>query len=406
MIDDRQESTGHASRFIYVIALLLCGPCFASPAVLSRNGAYVAVEAYAPNIVRVTIATDYATAATPPGCGFIADALPHGFAHGESAGGDDFNSSALRLHIDGPSLPAVPSSGERYFAPSLPPVALEIRNARGAPVLAMTGWQMAPHRVNGEATFQVGASFDAPADEHFYGLGQSCSMPVARSHGVGPTSAAIQSWLRLAGERELDLRSVLEFLGGELGVKRLLVEGGGGANGAFLRAGLIDEISVAICPVVDAARGAPSVFDSSDREADIRAPVAQMSLASCEVLDGGAVWLRYRLLNEGAPPRAPRPDRHPSVPAVHRTGGIAAAQYFPDRISAPKGRVPTAVHPSSRRRPPPKRRTGTALLCSRACRAHPRRGCRRRGPRTRRLSWLRQSSVARVSRRDRARPAG
>lgn len=103
-----------------------------------------------------------------------------------------------------------------------------------------------------------------------------------------------------AGERELDLAAALEFLNRELGVKRLLVEGGGGSNGAFLRAGLIDEISLAIHPAVDGARGAPSVFDSSDEEAELRAPIARMSLESCEVLDGGAVWLRYRVRNEVA----------------------------------------------------------------------------------------------------------
>jgi riboflavin biosynthesis pyrimidine reductase len=104
-----------------------------------------------------------------------------------------------------------------------------------------------------------------------------------------------------AGERELDLAAALEFLNRELGVKRLLVEGGGGNNGAFLRAGLLDEISLAIVPAVDGSKGAPSVFDSTDREAELRAPVAQMSLESCELLDGGAVWLRYRLRNEGTP---------------------------------------------------------------------------------------------------------
>jgi riboflavin biosynthesis pyrimidine reductase len=107
-----------------------------------------------------------------------------------------------------------------------------------------------------------------------------------------------------AGERELDLSAALEFLNRELGVKRLLVEGGGGNNGAFLRAGLIDEISLALVPSVDGAKGAPSVFDSTDRESELRAPVEQMSLESCEVLDGGAVWLRYRLRNEGKPARS------------------------------------------------------------------------------------------------------
>ena len=98
-----------------------------------------------------------------------------------------------------------------------------------------------------------------------------------------------------AGEREIDLASALETLNRELGIKRLLVEGGGGANGAFLRAGLIDEISLVVCPTVDGAKGAPSVFDSSEQEAGKPAPVHAMELTSSEVLDGGAVWLRYRL---------------------------------------------------------------------------------------------------------------
>ncbi len=106
-----------------------------------------------------------------------------------------------------------------------------------------------------------------------------------------------------AGRRELDLKAVVEFLSRELGVKRLLVEGGGNVNGEFLRAGLIDEISLAVCPVVDGARGAPSVFDSSAADADLRAPLAEMALESCEVLERGAVWLRYRLRNDA--PTAP-----------------------------------------------------------------------------------------------------
>ena len=100
-----------------------------------------------------------------------------------------------------------------------------------------------------------------------------------------------------AAERELDLRLALEILNRELGVDRLLLEGGGGSNGSFLRAGLIDEISVAICPAIDGAKGAPSIFDSGGEDAGVAASVRSLTLASCEVLDGGAVWLRYRLQN-------------------------------------------------------------------------------------------------------------
>ena len=41
----------------------------------------------------------------------------------------------------------------------------------------------------------------------------------------------------------------MERLYRELGVERLMVEGGGGANGAFLRAGLLDEFSLILSPV-------------------------------------------------------------------------------------------------------------------------------------------------------------
>ena len=55
---------------------------------------------------------------------------------------------------------------------------------------------------------------------------------------------------------------------------------------------------LAILPAVDGAKCAPSVFDSSSEESSIRAPLTAMTLQSCEVLDGGAVWLRYLLQNE------------------------------------------------------------------------------------------------------------
>jgi len=100
-----------------------------------------------------------------------------------------------------------------------------------------------------------------------------------------------------AGERELDLRLALEHLNRELGIERLEVNGGGRANGSFLRAGLVDEISLAIFPAVDGAKGAPSVFDSGDDESSAPAPLRAMTLQSSEVLDGDVVWLRYRLEN-------------------------------------------------------------------------------------------------------------
>ncbi len=74
-----------------------------------------------------------------------------------------------------------------------------------------------------------------------------------------------------AGKSELDLALAPDILNRELDVKRLLLEGGGGANGALLRAGLVDELNLILCPAVDGAKGAPGVFDSTDAGADRRA---------------------------------------------------------------------------------------------------------------------------------------
>jgi riboflavin biosynthesis pyrimidine reductase len=101
-----------------------------------------------------------------------------------------------------------------------------------------------------------------------------------------------------AGKTELDLGLALDILNRELGIKRLLVEGGGVANGAFLRAGWIDEISLILFPTVDGAKGVSSIFDSSEAEAGQAAPVRTMVLESTQQLDGGVLWLRYRLENE------------------------------------------------------------------------------------------------------------
>ena len=96
-----------------------------------------------------------------------------------------------------------------------------------------------------------------------------------------------------AGKTSLNLPEALETLGRDLGVKRLLLQGGGITNGAFLRAGFVDEISLIIFPAVDGAKGAPSVFDSSREDAGQVVPVRSITLDSHQVLEGGAVWLRY-----------------------------------------------------------------------------------------------------------------
>ena len=159
-------------RALSIAALLSVSShsAFAEPlALLDRNGSYVAVEAYAPNILRITLARDKALAQSPAGYGFVGVPSSEGWRHE----GDVFISDRLSLQVPVEPRPGPPTQGERYFAASLPPVKLTVRDARGATLLEMSGWEMAPHTVNGEKTFRVGANFIAPADEHYYGLGQN-----------------------------------------------------------------------------------------------------------------------------------------------------------------------------------------------------------------------------------------
>jgi riboflavin biosynthesis pyrimidine reductase len=106
--------------------------------------------------------------------------------------------------------------------------------------------------------------------------------------------------MKLRGEQDLDLGVALEILNRDLGIERLLLDGGGGTNEAFLRAGVIDEISLAIFRAVDVTRGAPCVFYSRDEEADAPAPVPSMRLESSQVPEGRCYWLqRDRLISRG-----------------------------------------------------------------------------------------------------------
>jgi len=117
---------------------------------------------------------------------------------------------------------------------------------------------------------------------------------VSDAHLAGLRSEGI-SYI-FAGDTELDLALTLDILNRELGIKRLIVEGGGTTNGSFLRAGLIDEIHLVLCPTIDGSKGAPSAFDGP--EGAERMPLASMTLESTKPLDAGALWLRYRVLNQ------------------------------------------------------------------------------------------------------------
>ncbi|UFX44658.1 dihydrofolate reductase family protein [Bradyrhizobium sp. 41S5] len=96
-----------------------------------------------------------------------------------------------------------------------------------------------------------------------------------------------------AGAKGDDLASAMTQLAALFGAKTLLLEGGGGINGAFLKHGLIDEFSTLIHPAVDGVAGSQCIVDYHGPEGDRPGAGQSLRLTHCEALEGGMVWLRH-----------------------------------------------------------------------------------------------------------------
>ncbi|MFO1143049.1 MAG: dihydrofolate reductase family protein [Amaricoccus sp.] len=105
-----------------------------------------------------------------------------------------------------------------------------------------------------------------------------------------------------AGPKGDDLPAATAQLAGVFGVRKLLLEGGGIINGAFLRHRLIDEFSTLIHPAVDGVAGSPSIVDYRGAEGERPGSGQALRLIGCETLEGGMVWLRHAV--EDAPDAA------------------------------------------------------------------------------------------------------
>ncbi|MGI4847761.1 MAG: RibD family protein [Janthinobacterium lividum] len=92
------------------------------------------------------------------------------------------------------------------------------------------------------------------------------------------------------GKTEIDLAHVMEVLATQWGRKRVVVEGGPTVAGSFIQAGLVDEVSVLLLPLIDGRGDHPASFEIAPPA--WKAP-SYLTLQSAQVQEGGAVWLRY-----------------------------------------------------------------------------------------------------------------
>jgi riboflavin biosynthesis pyrimidine reductase len=96
-----------------------------------------------------------------------------------------------------------------------------------------------------------------------------------------------------AGKSKINLTVALKKLRQIFGIKILLLEGGGVVNGSFLKAGLIDELSQLIIPVIDGSMGTSTVFDVEQGYTSRKS--TQLKLKVAKKMSGGIVWHRYQI---------------------------------------------------------------------------------------------------------------
>lgn len=94
---------------------------------------------------------------------------------------------------------------------------------------------------------------------------------------------------------EIDLAESLDVLAREFGIRHLVVEGGAATNGAFLAAGVVDELLLLIAPALDGGEHVQGIVAYGDGLAG----KMRMKLKSAAVLGHGVVQLSYAVLPPG-----------------------------------------------------------------------------------------------------------
>ncbi|OPY35576.1 MAG: 2,5-diamino-6-ribosylamino-4(3H)-pyrimidinone 5'-phosphate reductase [Methanoregula sp. PtaU1.Bin051] len=95
----------------------------------------------------------------------------------------------------------------------------------------------------------------------------------------------------IAGADRIDMRAALAELNRQHGINTVRVDSGGTLNSVLLQAGVVDEVSVLIHPVLAGGKPEPTMFDPVRAGfPDLQVPLIH---SHTEVIGNGIIWAQY-----------------------------------------------------------------------------------------------------------------
>ncbi len=138
----------------------------------------------------------------------------------------------------------------------------------------------------------VTASGNIPTDSRLFRESPGKTIVFTTEQGAGTLGRMLQDTARVVscGRDRVNLREALNFLRQQLGIERLLCEGGGGLNFEMFAAGLVDEWFLTLAPKVKGGSHIPTTVEGRGFPKE---QVVRMQLVSVYEQDG-ELYLRYR----------------------------------------------------------------------------------------------------------------
>src|ERR1039458_5414587 len=152
-----REAMNQGTAVFFVFLLLAAGSARAQKQiVLERRDAIVTLEAYSPNIVRITMSLEKSAALAGPGYGISAQPADAGWTYEHTHTMDTYRSDRMTIRMPvphyGPRHRKYTCDTQQYFSGSTPWIPLTVHDASGRTLMDMSDWKMSvPNHKDGNA---------------------------------------------------------------------------------------------------------------------------------------------------------------------------------------------------------------------------------------------------------------